>query len=303
MSSDKYGKQTIQITTISSRTRQPYNVHYSAPVIPLVSSPYEVANSREHVRGDGRMQNGSANPYLVDSIENKESKSNSERAPAIGVPEELPLGRLNFFGILISGLIIIVSIGYIVISVLFHFDKRGKEAYYTNNPDTELTLTYVFANPPTGDVAVKTDYWGWFERSHDEDSGLKDYDVYYLTLTIGVVGGTCWVFLGAFEILKYKSNSVGRAVAGMVLCVVGFAFLAIGNAFIYYRFYKFRKDTKDHWKKCNCDKFENKYCGSMYYYTVLSFALICLTFLKFLISLCFCCCDKGTTVSPVEETT
>lgn len=215
MSSGNYGKQAIHITTVSSRTRQPFSPHYSASGVSFASrNPYAVGSSRELVKElGGETQSAPANPHLADDVDNKENQSSSEGVPEIVVSEELPLSRLNFFGILISGLIIIVSIGYIVISVVFHFDKRGKEAYYTNDPNTEVTLSHVFTYPPTDGVGVKTDYWGWFERSHDEDSELKTYDVYYSTLITGVVGGTFWVVLGIFEILKYKNNRVGKAVA------------------------------------------------------------------------------------------
>ena len=147
-------------------------------------------------------------PYSADDESNKATPT--ERTGAIEAPEQLPYTRLNFCGILISGLIILVATGYFIISILFHYDKRGKEAYYSDDPDTERDLSYVFANPPTTGVLVRTEYWGWFERSHDADSMLKVYDVYYLTFIVGIIGGVYWVLLGVREIFKYNNNDTSK---------------------------------------------------------------------------------------------
>jgi hypothetical protein len=150
---------------------------------------------------------------LADNRNNKEQVIDpTEKTNVIEPPKELPFSRLNFFGILISGLIILVSIGYFVISIIFHYDKRGKEIYYTDNPDIERDLAYVFRNLPTDGASARTDYWGWFKRSHDENYMLNDYDVYYWTFILGITGGIYWTVLGISEIIKYNNNSLSKGI-------------------------------------------------------------------------------------------
>jgi len=55
---------------------------------------------------------------------------------------------------------------------------------------------------------------------------------------------------------------------------------------------KFKEGTKDAWEKCNCEDFEKDYCKSMNYYTVISFAMICMMLLKLIVAICFCCCSE-----------
>jgi len=125
--------------------------------------------------------------------------------------EALPYTRTNFLGILFSSLLLIGSLGYIASSVLLAFDKKGKEAYYANDPKTELTLRDVFENSPWTGRSLKTDYWGWFQRSHDKNSILHEYDVFYYVLIIGAGSGTICAIMSISEICKYNKDKIGRS--------------------------------------------------------------------------------------------
>jgi len=204
---NEYSKQVIQINTISQKTRKPYKLPY-----PPIGTTTAINDSKHEDSFKHTATPINEKPIEKDLIKKEDIELKTDATEMIEpFSEAIPFSRMSFCGIMISGLLLIGSLGYIVISVLIAFDKKGKEAYYSDDPDTVMTLTQVFAiTTPRTDASLKTDYWGWFRRAHDEDSILKEYDIFYFVLGIGSGCGIICAILSIVEICKYKNDSVDR---------------------------------------------------------------------------------------------
>eukprot|EP00826_Nyctotherus_ovalis_P048424 TRINITY_DN5704_c0_g1_i3.p1 TRINITY_DN5704_c0_g1~~TRINITY_DN5704_c0_g1_i3.p1 ORF type:complete len:228 (+),score=33.42 TRINITY_DN5704_c0_g1_i3:111-794(+) len=211
-----YGRQVIQISTVSRKTRQPFKSPY-----PPIDTTTGIDNE-SGIRGSPDIyqqpmilvrNQPAVRPEGDPDVVRREDVALKADATEILEPvsETIPFSRMNFCGILISSLVLIGSLAYVTTSVLFAFDKKGKEAYYADNTDTELTLKEVFESTPNPSTYLKTDYWGWFQRAHDEDSILNEYDVFYFILIVGAGCGAICAIISIVEICKYKNDSTGRA--------------------------------------------------------------------------------------------
>ena len=234
-SKKSYGKQSIQILTVSHGRKQAYVPQYQLPINtaepPPASKPYQYTSPHTQEQPsyleEAPKPQVTNKPYVRNDIVRKEEVNLKPEQSAISeipmasespVSETLPLNRMGFCGILISVLTIIISLGCLVAGCILNFDKKGKEAYFIDDPDTEFTfgsIPYYISNNPN--KVLKTDYWGWFQRSHDSDSSLKEYDVFYFVLIAAVVSGAYGIILGIVEIFKYKSNKVESATCVFLL--------------------------------------------------------------------------------------
>ena len=145
---------------------------------------------------------------LKTAEENNDQNNNAEE------DNNPPLTRVDFCGIFFSGLAIIVGLGCIVAGILLNYDKKGTEIYDIGDNTKVYTLKELMADDFSfvGVGKLKTDYWGWFERSHDEDFPIDKCDAFYYVLGIGVGSGVIAVALGIYEICKHANRKYSQRI-------------------------------------------------------------------------------------------
>ena len=103
-------------------------------------------------------------------------------------------------------------LGYIAISILCLLDKKGKEVYFDEDPNTGASYTFavgmgikLFSNT---EWTVRTEDWGYFYRAFEEtmkdsNSYWKDYDVWLAIVITAGVTGIMWIINSIIEIRKF----------------------------------------------------------------------------------------------------
>ena len=113
---------------------------------------------------------------------------------------------LRFFGILISIFTLLASITSLIGTTFLSFDKNGEEVYTSDGEKFTLTdlMKRVITNGPI--KGIKTDYRGWFQRSHDIDSILNEYDSFLEVFLVGTGSGMLCFGYSLSAIFFFNSN-------------------------------------------------------------------------------------------------
>ena len=123
-----------------------------------------------------------------------------------------------FFRDIINSLVIIWSAVFIFASYILAYDKRGKELYGLNEPNTEYSMSLLEVSDEAEletifkDAALKTEYLGWFEAAHRNGGEFYyGYDIFMEMMCIGTIFGLYWICLGVYDVVKYNYNARQRA--------------------------------------------------------------------------------------------
>jgi hypothetical protein len=208
--------------------------------------------------------------------------------------EQPPSNCLRKTGMAFSILLLVVALGYLGVSGLCAYDKRGKETYFVQDP-TEVTfqrgLVLKFMNPTW---EMKTDDWGYFYRAFDytlsnPDGYWKDYDVFLALAITAAITGIMWIVIACIDINKFLKGKYHLAVKTLILSIVCLVLNIGGNVFVLLRVFKFYDDTKEMWSRCGCDSFKSDFARSADYYFYSVWGVLFFGLLQVILNIIFCC--------------
>ena len=187
-----YGGQGIQVITMSYR-RQRIEAQY-----PLTSSRAAINQNTEIAAGQNIT---SLAPRRNQNIIQTNQYSTPREAE-----NNTGCSCLKFFGVFISILALLASITTLIGSIFLSYDKNGKEVYISDGEEFTLTdlMKEVKANGPV--EGIKTDYRGWFQRSHDSDSILNEYDSFFQVFYVGLLSGAVCIGYSVPAICSFAYN-------------------------------------------------------------------------------------------------
>ncbi len=145
---------------------------------------------------------------------------------------------LACLGAFFSILLLILTIGYVVASLLAVFDKRGREVYFEDDP-TEYNFTQAkelkLASPTGADMY--TEDWGYFYRAYERGnhSYWSQYDVFLLIIVTMAVTSFMWFIVSLLNIYKYATIAWRLAGLTFALNLITFIFNIVGSVWIFYR--------------------------------------------------------------------
>ena len=103
---------------------------------------------------------------------------------------------------------------YIAASVVLSLDKKGKEAYFSEDTTERTLLEAIDVKKNTQTLNIRTDDWGYIQRTFERNSDTfwNKYDIFLAVLVTGGVTGVYWIILSIIDIKKYKNCNWNRAV-------------------------------------------------------------------------------------------
>jgi len=142
-------------------------------------------------------------------------------------------GTLTVLGIVSSILFLISTLLYLGLGLLSAFDHKGKEAYFDHDPSERTLQNAAFYRQQRKSAKIRTDDWGYFERTYFQDDGrYTEYNVLlYIVLTCSI-SGTLWLFSALLEVYKFIFTRWILTYWTLILDIVGLAVFIPGNAFI-----------------------------------------------------------------------
>eukprot|EP01022_Parablepharisma_sp_SALTPOND_P008164 TRINITY_DN135304_c1_g1_i1.p2 TRINITY_DN135304_c1_g1~~TRINITY_DN135304_c1_g1_i1.p2 ORF type:complete len:245 (-),score=7.32 TRINITY_DN135304_c1_g1_i1:81-815(-) len=198
---------------------------------------------------------------------------------------------LKCFGLFFTILLLLLSIGYLITSLVAVFDRQGREVYFENNPQRAYTFLQgkelKLANPSW---VIRTDDWGYIYRAYqrENDPYWSQYDVFLYIVVTAAVTTFLWVLVTLMDLYKYIAWAWKLATVTLILALLAFIFNLAGSAYIFYRICmllcyqllidKFDDDNSYFWDQCNCPSFRQRYYLSiqMYFFAVVSVLAIAL---------------------------
>jgi len=140
---------------------------------------------------------------------------------------------LTLIGIMTSLMFLTASLAYFALGIVSAFDKKGKEAYFLHDPTERTLQSAAFYRQQKKTIRVKTDDWGYFQRTYYEDDGrYSEYNVFLWILLTSSFAGFIWLASGILEVYKFVYTKWGLSCWTLCLDIIGLVLFIPGNAII-----------------------------------------------------------------------
>jgi len=101
---------------------------------------------------------------------------------------------------------------YIAIAFIAIHDKKGKEAYFYEDPTERTIQDAMRIRTSQPSWRIYTDDWGYFQRAYEENKNksnprYKNYNIYLLVCITAVCGGSLILIGSILESCKFFSRT------------------------------------------------------------------------------------------------
>jgi len=140
----------------------------------------------------------------------------------------------NTIGIITSILFLITTVAYFIFGLVSAFDMKGKEAYFGHDPTERTIQSAAFIKTQSRNAKMKTDDWGYFQRTYYNDDGrYTEYNAFLLICFTTSFAGFIWLISAFLEMYKFIYTKWIYAWWTLLLDFIGLVIFIIGNVFIF----------------------------------------------------------------------
>jgi len=295
-------EKLFQNYSISKKHEEPKIIKILLNEKKPIDTEQNLSNTSLNITGHKEM-NSSQNSRFSRTSEKKSHFYAQKLLQLKKEPENELSNCLQTFGTVVSILFLAATICYLALGFVSAFDKKGKEAYFSND-QTERTLqSAVSAREKDKSIIIKTDDWGYFQRTYYEnDARYSEYNVFlWIILTCTGVGSS-WLLSGIFEVYKFVYTKWESACWTMCADIFGLVIYIAGNIIIIPRIVGFRSSMDGLWETCECDDVKNQYYLSSTIYLSATAAAGIIGIVQLIASIAFFFSnEKEPSTTPINE--